>query len=467
MNERVRHQIRIVAFSVVSLLVVMFFYMGYIQIIKHDFWLTHNLNKRTLLTARTIERGKIVDRKGEVLAQSLPDKDGNFIREYPYQSIFAPLIGYESIKFGRAGLEATYNAELAGYRNPERELGPVASIISKLSGNSLTLTLDASLQQKAYSILGNRRGAIVVLDIKSGAVLVSVSKPSFMPNAIEKDWNTISTASDSPLLNRAVQGLYPPGSIIKVIIADAALQQNSTNASKQFLCEGQLNVPPDYVLHESGNAAHGKLNLEQALVVSCNVTFGSLALELGRSQIASTYQRFGFSQYVEELSEVPSRLPDFNHLGNGDLAQTGIGQSSLLATPLKMATVAAAFANKGIVMKPYIVSRISSPSGDTIYNAQPQEWIKATSPEYAAKIAKMMQAVVQRGTGRQAGGYSVAIAGKTGTAENPHGEAHAWFIGFAPVAQPKYAIAVIVENAGSGGAIAAPIAGQILSYAVH
>jgi peptidoglycan glycosyltransferase len=323
------------------------------------------------------------------------------------------------------------------------------------------------MQQRAYSILGNRRGAIVVLDIKSGAVLVSVSKPSFMPNAIEKEWNTISTASDSPLLNRAMQGLYPPGSIVKVLIADAALQQSSTNASKQFLCEGQLKIPPDYILHESGNSVHGRLNLEQALVVSCNVTFGSLALELGRRQIASAYQRFGFSKSIEELGEVPSRLPNFDQLGNGDLAQMGIGQSTLLVTPLKMATIAAAFANKGIVMKPYIVSSISSPAGDTVFSAQPQEWVTATSPEYAAKVAKMMQAVVSRGTGRQAGEYSVTIAGKTGTAENPHGDAHAWFIGFAPVTEPRFAIAVIVENAGSGGAIAAPIAGQILAYAVR
>jgi len=162
-----------------------------------------------------------------------------------------------------------------------------------------------------------------------------------------------------------------------------------------------------------------------------------------------------------------SRVPDFSHLGDGDLAQTGIGQSSLLTTPLKMAAIAAAFANKGVIMKPYIVNRILSPEGDSVFQAQPKEWLRATTAENAAKIASMMKTVVDQGTGRAANAYSVSVAGKTGSAENPHGDAHAWFIGFAPVKEPRFAIAVIVENAGSGGAVAAPIAGQILSYAVR
>jgi len=153
---------------------------------------------------------------------------------------------------------------LAGYRNPGQQLGPISRLLNDKGGNSLSLTIDANLQRRAYTILGNRRGAIVVLDVKTGAVLVSVSKPSFVPNAIEKEWNTISTAPDSPLLNRTVQGLYPPGSIVKIMIADAILQKNTANANKQFLCEGQLKVPPDYVLYESNKAVHGKVNLEQA-----------------------------------------------------------------------------------------------------------------------------------------------------------------------------------------------------------
>lgn len=467
MNDLLRHQIRLVAIAIFSLLILLFVHVAYIQIINHDFWLTHNLNKRTQLAARNIKRGKIFDRGGRILAQSTLNHAREYEREYPYSAVFAPLIGYDSLTYGRAGIEAAYHADLAGYRYFGRQLGPVARLLNPKSGNSISLTVDAELQQKAYTLLGNRRGAIIVLDVKTGAILVSVSKPSFNPNAIDKEWNTISTDSSSPLMNRAVQGLYPPGSTVKVIIADAALQKRAINSNRQFLCEGQLKIPPDYVLHESGNVAHGKINLEHALAVSCNVTFGSLALELGRSQMDSTYERFGFSQVMKDLGEQPSQLPNFSHLGNGDLVQTGIGQSSLLTTPIKMATVAAAFADQGVIMKPYIVEKILSNEGKILFQAQPEKWLRATTTENAAKVATMMKTVVEHGTGKRANAYTTTVAGKTGTAENPHGEAHAWFIGFAPVENPQYAIAVLIENAGSGSAVAAPIAGQILSYAVR
>ena len=194
------------------------------------------------------------------------------------------------------------------------------------------------------------------------------------------------------------------------------------------------------------------------------MTFGRLAIELGRNQMAATFDRFGFAKVVEELGEQSSQVPNFSQLGDGDLAQSGIGQSSLLTTPLKMATVAAAFANKGVIMRPYIVERVQSPHAVEIFRAKPSQWLQPTTPQTAAKVAAMMRAVVERGTGKQAGNL-LAVAGKTGTAENPHGEAHAWFIGFAPVNQPQVAIAVIVENAGSGGLIAAPLAGRILAHA--
>ncbi len=466
MNEQLRRQIRLVAMAIFSLLILLFVYIAYIQIVNHDFWLTHTLNKRTQLTALSIERGKIVDRKGEILAQSKLSPTRDYVREYPYNASFAPLIGYDSIIYGRAGIEAAYHADLAGYRHSGRQLGPISRLFSPKSGNSLSLTVDAKLQQQAYTLLGNHRGAVIVLNVKTGAILVCASKPGFDPNAIDKEWTTISTASSSPLINRAIQGLYPPGSTVKVIIADAALQKRITT-NRQFSCEGQLKIPPDYVLHESGHVAHGKINLEQALAVSCNVTFGSLALELGRNQMASVYERFGFSKIMQELGEQPSRLPNFSQLGNGDLAQTGIGQSSLLTTPLKMATVAAAFANKGIIMKPYIIEKILSPEGEPVFQAQPEKWLQATTAETAATVAAMMKTVGEQGTGKRANAYTTTVAGKTGTAENPHGAAHAWFIGFAPAESPQYAIAVVVENAGSGSAVAAPIAGQILSYAVR
>lgn len=464
--NRIKRQIRIAAIAGCGLLLLLLAHIAYIQVFRHEFWVTHQFNKRSQIESRDTERGKIFARKGEILAQSVPDPSGGYQRQYPYNAVFAQLIGYDSITYGQAGLEAAHSADLSGYTT-WRQAGPIGRLLKPKSGHSLTLTIDATLQQQAYRILGNRRGAIVMLDVKTGAVLVAVSKPSFNPNAIEKEWYTIAKDDGSPLLNRAVQGLYPPGSTVKVMVADAALRKDSTNEHRQFLCEGQLKVPPDYVLHEAGNAVYGKIDLEQALVVSSNVVFGTLALELGRSQMAAVYERFGFLQPAVDLGEAASRLPDFRQLGNGDLVQTGIGQGSLLTTPLKMATVAAAFANKGVIMKPYVVDKILSAQGEVLFQAQPREWLRATSAANAGKVAAMMAAVVKRGTGTAANAYSVAVAGKTGSAENPHGDAHAWFIGFAPASEPRFAIAVIIENAGSGGAAAAPLAGQILSYAVR
>ena len=210
------------------------------------------------------------------------------------------------------------------------------------------------------------------------------------------------------------------------------------------------------------------MNLEEALTVSCNVTFGTLALELGDKRMAKTFERYGFGRSVgKELQEVDSHLPDFNSLGNGDLAQVGIGQGSLLVTPLRMAMMASTFANKGIIMKPYLVNRITDADGSSVKEFKPEEWLTITSPQLADQINHMMVEVVNNGTGSAASLPGYQVAGKTGTAENSHGDSHAWFIGFAPADNPQIVVAVIVENAGSGGSIAAPIARQVLAKALH
>jgi len=190
-------------------------------------------------------------------------------------------------------------------------------------------------------------------------------------------------------------------------------------------------------------------------------------LDLGDSRMAKTFERFGFTTPLgEELSEATSRLPDFSRLGDGDLAQTAIGQGSLLVTPLRMAMLAAVFANKGVMMKPYIVSKITASDGSTLKSFAPEEFLTPTSPQQAELIKRMMVSVVNEGTGYAAQLSGVEVAGKTGTAENPHGAPHAWFIGFAPADDPQVAVAVIVENVGTGGEFAAPIARRVIAAAL-
>lgn len=469
MLDNLRGSIRRTAFALLGLLAVLFLYLSYIQVFRGDYLAGHPLNHRSAEAAAKVERGTVFDRRGEKLAYSEQDEAGKFVRRYPYGAMAAHVVGYASQRYGQAGVESSFNGELSGMNNPERRFGPITALWTAKAGNSVTLTLDGGLQETAYRALGNRRGAVVAIAPRSGAILAMVSRPSFDPETVDEDWQSIAGASTSPLLNRAVQGLYPPGSTIKVLVAEAALAEKITDLRKTYICEGSLKIGPDYVLGESNHRAHGKVDLEEALAVSCNVTFGRLALELGRSRMAKAFDRYGFARPLggEDLVESASRLPDFGRLGDGDLAQTGIGQGSLLVTPLRMAMLATAFANKGVILRPFLVSRVTAPDGAVLKQFGSAEFAAAASPATAAEVGKMMQAVVDEGTGYAARIGGVKVAGKTGSAENPHGDSHAWFIGFAPADNPVIAVAVIVENGGGGGDAAAPIARQLFARALR
>lgn len=459
--------IRKVAYSLLGLLAILFIYLSYIQVVEGDFLASHPLNRRNAELAKQVQYGMILDKNGEKLAYS--EKSGNgFKRQYPYGAITAHVVGYDSAKYGKAGIESTYNNYLTGMNSQLRHLGAISHFLSSQDGSNVMLTMDATLQEIAYRALGDHRGAIVVMNPQTGAILAMVSKPSFNPNTLDQNWDSISTGANSPLLNRTVQGLYPPGSILKVMVADEAFTDKIIDLQRTIDCEGTLKVPPDYVLAESNFQAHGKINIEEALRVSSNVFFGTLSLELGNKRLGKAFDRYGFKRAVgADLQEVESHLPDFNSLVNGDLAQTGIGQGSLLVTPLRMAMLASTFANKGIIMAPHIVSKITDSDGGVIKEFKPEEWLTVTSPQLADTINHMMVEVVNDGTGTAARISGVKVAGKTGTAENSHGASHAWFIGFAPADNPQVVIAVIVENAGAGGSMAAPIAREILVKALH
>lgn len=465
--KQITQNIRKVALGLLSLLVILFIYLSYIQTIESNFLATHPLNRRTNETAHSVQSGAVLDKNGKMLAYSKREGDV-FNREYPYATVTAQVVGYNSSKYGKSGIESAFNGYLTGSNNSIAHLGAISHLFANQSGNNVKLTLDINLQEIAYKSLGNHRGAVVAINSHTGAILAMVSKPSFDPNQIDQRWGNISTDKNSPLLNRATQGLYPPGSTIKVMIAEAALKEKIIDLKSTIDCEGVLKIPPDYTLQESHLEVYGKINLAKALTVSSNVFFGTISLELGRNKMADTFNRFGFRNPVgQELQEAASHLPDFSSLGDGDLAQTGIGQGSLLVTPLRMAMLATCFANQGKIMKPYIVNEITAPDGSLVKTYTPEEWLSPTSSQLADEINKIMVKVVQDGTGTAASLPGVQVAGKTGTAENSQGDSHAWFIGFAPADNPQIAIAVIVENAGFGGSIAAPIARQVLARALQ
>lgn len=467
MYKDIKHNIRMVAFSLLGLLLMLFLYLTYIQVVKSDTLMAHPLNRRISELTNKMPRGQILDHQGHKLAYSVQNTAGVYKREYPYGNMLSHIIGYDSGKYGNTGVESSFNGYLSGLYNSGYHLGAISHLFSN-AGNNVILTIDTEIQEEAYRALGKNRGAIVVISPRTGAVLAMVSKPGFDPNHIEQDWQSISSAPSSPLVNRAVQGLYPPGSVIKAMVAEAVLHEKVTNLTKTIDCKGALKIGPDYELTESNHKAHGVVNLEQALTVSCNVEFGSLALLLGRTGMGKTFERYGFNKSIgEEFGEQPSRLPNFSRLGDGDLAQTGIGQGTLLVTPIRMAMLAAGLANKGTIMKPSLVSEVRTPDGSIIKRFEPETWLTVTDAALADTITKMMVSVVKDGTGTGAQIRGIAVAGKTGTAENPLGAPHAWFIGYAPAFDPQVAIAVVVENGGAGGTIAAPIARQVIAQALH
>jgi peptidoglycan glycosyltransferase len=252
------------------------------------------------------------------------------------------------------------------------------------------------------------------------------------------------------------------------MILDATLKEHKVTLQDTFDCPGYLKVSDDYTLYESGKVAYGKLNLKEALTVSSNTTFATLALKLGSTKVEDTFKRFGFDKKLgnEDFIESPTVFPNFNELSDGDLCQVGIGQGSLLITPLRMALMTSAFANKGVIMRPHLLNEIRASDGSIIKKYSDEKWLEVTSKENAKIISEFMENVVENGTGRNARISGIRVAGKTGTAENAEENPHAWFIGFAPAEDPELVVVVIVENGGSGGKIAAPIAKKIIVSAL-
>lgn len=461
-KERERIVKQHVLYSAAFLLVLLFLlavYIIYLQGFGADRLAHHPLNQRSSQAEAEIQRGSLLDAKGRALVQSTAPGQ----RSYPMGAAMAPVTGYIGERIGSAGMEAHANQDLLGRTEALTQLGPIAQLFQADRGNDVKLTVNADVQQAAYDAFAGRRGAAVVLDAETGAVLAMVSCPSYDPAAVEADWDHLRQQEAGPLLNRAVYGMYPPGSTIKPLIADIALAQGATDETEVFDCTGALDVGGGQTIRESHGEVHGRVRLAEAIEESCNVTFGTLALRLGGKKLSDGFERFGFSREITgDFTGTAAHLPEFTKLGQGDLAQVGIGQSSLLVSPMEMALLASAFANHGTVMQPYLIDSVVTPGGVTVREGQPKKWFDATTPERAALIESYMEQVVQKGTGTAARVSGIRVAGKTGTAENAQGKDHAWFIGSADVGGRRIAFAIIVENSGGGGIEAAPIARKII-----
>lgn len=446
-----------------GLFVILVVYLSYLQVIRGPAIAANTYNRRFQEYEAQVLRGTIYDTKGAVLART-EFTDGRGRRVYPRGRETAHLIGYVSELYGRAGLESTYDRYLLGREGADRIRNYVNKILDRQqSGGDMVLTLDADLQELAVDLLGSRRGAVVLLDPRSGAVRVMASSPSFDPNRLGDIWSSLVTDEASPLINRATQGAYPPGSTFKVVTAAGALAEKPDLAAKTFNCPGFIEVN-GYKLMDTD--VHGEVDIKKALAVSCNTTYAQLGVELGPDGFEKTVKAFGLTQDPGlGLPAWPGTIAPTDKLHPAELASSAIGQGEVLVSPLQMALVAAAVANKGVIMRPYLVDTVKDSMGEVILQTSGRKWLTATSPQIAGTIKEGMLEAVRYGTATAAAVSGMQVAGKTGSAQNPHGASHAWFIGFASAGQPTLAVAVIVENAGSGGAVAAPIAGRLIAAA--
>ena len=397
-------------------------------------------------------------------------------------------------KIGYSGLEKFYEEELKGQKGTRFEmvtpLGKYAgrydsgkSDIPSIKGDDLYLSIDAGLQRLAEQLLRKtgHSGAVVAIDPSTGGILALVSAPDydldiFNGSTDRKGWNEILTSPQKPLFNRTVQAVYPPGSIYKMILAMAALEEKKMDPAKKILDNGVFVFGHRRFLSNEGKG-HGLVDMREAITVSSNVYFYNLIFNVGFEDWTKYGAMFGFGEKtgIDLPGERPGLLPSTeyynkrygeNRWTKGYLVSLAIGQGELGTTPVQLATYAAAIANRGTLFQPHIVNgyRDAATGEYTSYEYDKQQL--PISQSTFSLIHDGMIGVVERGTGTLAKVPGVTIAGKTGTAQNPHGKDHAWFIAFSPVEHPKIAMAILVENAGFGGAISAPIARELIRYYV-
>ncbi|MEI7824021.1 MAG: penicillin-binding protein 2 [Chlorobiaceae bacterium] len=397
-------------------------------------------------------------------------------------------------KIGHSGLEKFYEEELKGQKGTRFEmvtpLGKDAgkydggkSDIPPVKGDDLYLSIDAGLQQRAEQLLRKtgHSGAVVAIDPSTGGILALASAPDydldiFNGSTDRKGWNEILTSPQKPLINRAVQAVYPPGSIYKMILAMAALEGKKMDPAKKILDNGAFVFGNRRFLSNEGRG-HGWVDMREAITVSSNVYFYNLIFNVGFEDWTKYGAMFGFGEKtgIDIPAERSGLLPSTeyydkrygkNKWTKGYLVSLAIGQGELGTTPVQLATYAAAIANKGTLFQPHIVNGYRDTATGEYFQYEYDKQQLPVSASTFNLIHDGMIGVVERGTGTLAKVPGVTIAGKTGTAQNPHGRDHAWFIAFAPVENPKIAMAVLVENAGFGGAISAPIARELIRYYV-
>nr|WP_167956802.1 penicillin-binding transpeptidase domain-containing protein [Anaerosporobacter faecicola] len=425
--------------------------------------INNTYNKRQDLLAERVIRGQILGKNGEVLAQTVEDDEGNSKRVYPYKDLFVHVVG--RFDKGKTGIELSENFNLL-----TSNANPIEKIVNELSekknvGDNIVTTLDVELQKVAYNALGNHKGAVVVMEPSTGKILAMVSKPDYDPNRVTSIWEDLIEDSEknSALINRATQGLYPPGSTFKIVTALEYMRENEKYKKFEYTCDGSITIN-DMKIKCYNNKVHGHLDLKTAFAKSCNATFASIGTKLSKTAWLNTCDSLLFNMDLPLPFPYKKSSYTLDTSSSDQLvAQTAIGQGNTLITPIHNALLVSAIANGGTLMKPYVVDHIENYVGDVVSKNMPSTYGSLMSSKEADVLADMMIDVVNNGTAYKLSGKKYQAAGKTGSAEFDSGSSsHAWFVGFAPADNPEIAVSIIVEGAGTGSDYAVPIAKKIM-----
>lgn len=451
-----------VVYIFIGLFILAMGYFAYFIVFRSNDVINSTYNKRQYVLAERVLRGEIQSADGKTLARTIIDKDGEEAREYLFGDQYAHVVG-KYVK-GRAGLEDSENIRLL-----TSNINPIEQMYNDLigqksPGDNVVTTLNSELQEVAYEALGDYRGAVVVMEPTTGKILAMVSKPAYDPNQIEEQWEVLveDEAKESPLLNRATQGLYPPGSTFKILTTLAYMRQYPSYDRYGYDCNGRIKEG-SMVIHDYSKNGHGEVDLTLSLAKSCNTSYANIGKMLDRDQFYTLAEEFLFNKNlpVTMASSKSSFTLQKAYSSVKEAMQTAIGQGKTLMTPLHNAMLISTIANGGVMMKPYVVNHVESAVGGIVKTNSPELYAKPVTAQEAQRLGTMLRAVVTEGTGRKLKDMEVEAAGKTGSADHGKGKAHSWFIGYAPYEKPEIAVSIVVESVGTGSEYAVPIARKI------
>lgn len=452
-----------ILFLFTGLFVLMVGYLVYFQIFKSRETINNPYNARLETFEKRVVRGDILARDGQILAHTAVGEDGGETREYPFGSIFAHVVGYAGN--GRTGIE-----EMGNFQLVTSNAYFVEKFIHELKeqkniGDSLVTTLDVRLQTAAHEALAGRKGAVVVMEPSTGNVRALVSGPDFDPGQVASSWSSLIASPDSVLLNRATQGLYPPGSTFKTITLLAYLREHGLSAEDfSYLCEGKAVVGNTSISCYHGNR-HGQLDLKSAYAKSCNSAFADMGRSLDTQDLKELADSLLFGAelplalpYSQSSFSLKDTDPEVLHM------MTAIGQGDTLITPMHMAMITAAIANGGLLMTPRFLDRTENYTGAAVVERYPVTEYKSLMTAQEARILQeYMRGAVEEGTASALKSDVYTAAGKTGTAEysSDKSKSHAWFTGYVTGDKPDLAVCVLIEGVGSGSEYAVPAAKKI------